>query len=82
MLTAIAAGRLVQRAQSMDADQPAVDILGQTADLLRPLIGFDACAITATDPVTVLPSTAAHIESLPAWSCGPYWDAEYLTPTS
>lgn len=73
--TAWARGRLA----AITPDTPVGEVLGVTAEVLRRVVDFDACALTFTDPATLLPSAATYIEALPAWSCGPYWDAEYLT---
>ncbi len=59
---------------------PLVSILHQSAEIIGSVVPFDACAMTSTDPSSLLPAGAAYIEMFPAESCGPYWDKEYLEP--
>jgi|GEM_PF-951771 len=71
---------LSRRLRDLDAEMPVVSILQQSADIIGTVVPFDACAVTSTDPSSLLPAGAAYIRMFPAESCGPYWDKEYLEP--
>lgn len=68
----------VREVEALPRGASTSELLAGATAVLHEVVDFDACGNTATDPDTLLPSAATHIEGLPGWSCRPYWDTEYL----
>ncbi|MGI8574966.1 MAG: hypothetical protein ACR2MA_06415 [Egibacteraceae bacterium] len=59
-------------------DLDAATLLERVRAPLRKVAPFDGAFFAATDPATTLFASAAVIERLPAWTCAPYFDNEFL----
>lgn len=60
--------------QGLDAQT----LLDRVRAPLRAVVPFDGSFVSATDPSTTLFASAAVVERLPAWTCAPYFDNEFL----
>lgn len=63
--------------EAIEADRVPIGVLSDVSDVLERVVGYDGSYLSITDPMTILPSTASII-GLPATTCAPYWDGEYL----
>jgi DNA-binding CsgD family transcriptional regulator len=75
---AIAIASMVRRCEEIDESLGPLRTLQQFRGILDDAIPSEGSFLAAADPTTLLASSAALIGTLPYWTCGPYWDNEFL----